>query len=165
MLTDGEIEHLVRLPKDIISKAPTVGYRNENGSRRCELELMANSSPGAVFTVFIRQNDRFIENFSLGLHYRTGDRTVGAITLVRYNGPHGETSRGPGGHFDRPHIHRLTAQELAEGNREPQESHREVTGLYSTYEEALLVFFKDIASSNHLDYFGELRQLELFNGH
>ena len=165
MLTDHEIESLVRLPKNIVSKTPAVGYRNENLHRRCELELTASSSPITEFTVFIRQNDKFIENFSIGLRYRTKDRTLGTITLVRYNGPHGETSRGPGGHFGRPHIHRVTARELAEGNREPQERHRDMTDRYSTFEEALSVFFRDITASNYLDYFGELRQLELFNGH
>ena len=165
MLTDHEIESLVRLPKNIVSKTPAVGYWNENLHRRCELELTANSSPDTEFTVFIRQNDKFIENFSIGLRYKTKDRTLGTITLVRYNGPHGETNRGPGGHFGRPHIHRVTARELAEGNREPQERHRDITDRYSTFEEALSVFFRDITTSNYLDYFGELRQLELFNGH
>ena len=165
MLTDHEIESLVRLPKNIVSKTPAVGYRNENLHRRCELELTASSNPSAEFTVFIRQNDKFIENFSIGLRHKTKDRTLGTITLVRYNGPHGETSRGPGGHFGRPHIHRVTARELAEGNREPQERHRDMTDRYSTFEQALSVFFRDIAASNYLDYFGELRQLELFNGH
>ena len=165
MLTDREIEQLIGIPKDIVSKTPAVGYRSENRSRRCELELTASSSPITEFTVFIRQNDTFIENFSIGLRHKTKDRMVGTITLVRYNGPHGETSRGPGRHFVRPHIHRVTARELGEGNREPQERHREITDRYSTYEEALLVFFADIATSNHLDYFGELGQLESFNGH
>lgn len=126
---------------------------------------MASSSPDTEFTVFIRQNDKFIENFSIGLRHKTKDRTLGTITLLRYNGPHGESSRGPGGHFGRPHIHRVTARELVEGNREPQERHRDMTDRYSTFEEALSVFFRDIAASNYLDYFRELRQLELFNGH
>ena len=165
MLADHEIETLIRLPKDIVSKTPAVGYKNENRNRRCELDLMARSGPSAEFSVFIRQNDMFIENFSIGLRYKTKDRMLGTITLVRYNGPHGETRSGPGGHFGRPHIHRVTSRELAEGNREPQERHREITDRFSTYEEALLVFFADIASSNHRAFFGEIQQLELFNGH
>ncbi len=164
MLTDHEIGRLIGLPKDIVSKTPSDGYRSENRSRRCELELTASESPDIEFTVFIRQNDKFIENFSIGLRYRTRDRRLGTVTLIRYNGPHGETSRGPDGHFGKSHIHRVTARELTEENREPQERHREITDRYGTYEQALRVFFKDIATSNHLDYFGELWQLELFNG-
>ena len=87
MLTDHEIETLIRLPKDIVSKTPVVGYKNENRSRRCELELMARSSPSPEFTVFIRQNDKFIENFSIGLRYKTKDRTLGTITMVRTEKP------------------------------------------------------------------------------
>ena len=48
---------------------------------------------------------------------------------------------------------------------ELQERYRDITDRYGTFEEALSVFFRDIAASNYLDYFGELRQLELFNGH
>ena len=165
MLTDGEIARLIGLPKDIVSKTPSTGYSHENGHRRCELEMAASSRPDTAFTVFIRQNDKFIENFSIGLRYKTKDRRLGTITLVRYNGPHGETTHRPGSHFGSPHIHYVTARELAEGNREPQEKHREITGRYSTFEEALSIFFADIAASNHFDYFGELGQLELFNGH
>ena len=165
MLTDHQIEQLIGLPKDIVSKTPSVGYRSENRSRRCELELTASASPDIEFTVFIRQNDKFIENFSIGLRHKTRDRRLGTVTLIRYNGPHGEINRGLDDHFGKPHIHRVTAEELAEGNREPQERHREVTDRYGTYEQALLIFFAEIAVSNHLDYFGELRQLELFNGH
>lgn len=165
MLTDQQIINLIELPKNIVSKTPSAGYKIENRHKRCELELRVGSDPNIEFMVFIRQNDEFIENFSIGLRYKTRNRTLGTITLVRYNGPHGETSRGATGHFARPHIHRVTARELAEGNREPQERHREITDRYSTYEQALLVFFKDTATTNHLEYFGELRQLELFNGH
>lgn len=39
MLTDHEIESLVRLPKHIVSKTPSADYRSENRNRRCELEL------------------------------------------------------------------------------------------------------------------------------
>ena len=49
----------------------------------------------AMFRVFIRQNTNFIENFSIGLLYHTGDRMLRTIALVRYNGPHGETSPEP----------------------------------------------------------------------
>ena len=96
LLTGHEIGRLIELPKDIVPKTPSVGYRHENGNRRCELEIAASSRPDTKFTVFIRQNDKFIENFSIGLRYRTKDRRLGTITLVRYSGRHGETSRGLG---------------------------------------------------------------------
>ena len=111
-----------------------------------------------------RQNEKFIENFSIGLRYKTGDDSLGTITLIRYNGPHGETSRSPDGHYNKPHIHRITASEIASGSTQPQECHREITDRYQTYEQALPIFFGDIGVENYKKYFPELLQQSLFNG-
>ncbi len=165
MITDQDIQDLIRLPKIIVDKRPTVGYREENGQRRCDLDLRTDVSDAATFKVFIRQNTRFIDNFSIGLRYKTRDKSLGTITLVRYNGPHGEISRHPDGHYAKPHIHRITAAEIASGSTHPQERHREITDRYSTYEQALIVFLNDIEAYDHTVYFPGLRQGRLFNGH
>ena len=89
---------------------------------------------------------------------------MGSITLVRYNGPHGESSRSADGHFARPHIHRITAQELASGSTQPQERDRTITDRYATLEQALRVFFDDVGVANHDQYFPSLSQLEVFDG-
>jgi len=114
-----------------------------------------------AFLVFIRCHSVFIENFSLGLRYRTGDPTLGTITLVRYNGPHGERSRTPDGHYAVPHIHRLTAAELATATAEPRENQRELTDRYATFDEALVAFFADLAVVNRHEYFPELQQRQI----
>ena len=49
------------------------GYQEAAGHRRCELEIESTPPHSDVFTVFIRQNSTFIENFSIGLRYHTGD--------------------------------------------------------------------------------------------
>lgn len=165
MITDQDIQDLIRLPKIIVAKRPAMGHREENGQRRCDLDLRVDEPNPAAFKVFIRQNIRFIENFSIGLRYESDDRTLRTITLVRYNGPHGEISRGPDGHYTKPHIHRITAAEIASGITHPQESHREITTRYTTYEQALTVFFDDIQAYNHTAYFPGLGQERLFNGH
>ena len=162
MLTDQEIRELIELPKRITAKKPAEGYVEESGSRRCSLELEAIPSNGAKFRVFTRQNIEFMENFSIGLRYQTGDRAMGMITLVRYNGPHGETSRQPDGHFARPHTHHVTAAELARGNSHPQERRREITDRYNTFEEGLRVFFEDVAIMNYAEHFPEWLQSEFF---
>ncbi len=164
MLTDEGIQDLIALPKRITSKAPANGYREQGNHIRCDLELEAVVPNDSDFTIFIRRHTRFIENYSIGLRYRTDDRALGNITLVRYNGPHGENSRDPDGHYARPHIHFLTEAELVSGSIQPQESQREVTNRFSTYEQALRVFFSDIATQNHNDYFPELIQLRLLDG-
>ena len=161
MLTDQDILDLIKLPKAITSRTPARGYSDENGHRRCNVTLEGEGDQGGEFTVFIRQHERFVENFSIGLRYQTGDPALRTITLTRYNGPHGEFSISPDGHYALPHIHRITQAELESGSTEPQERHREITDRYSTYEEALAVFFADAAVQNHSDYFPALGQLRL----
>ena len=165
MITDQDIQDLIRRPKVIVDRRPATGHREVNGHRRCDLDLRSDEPEAATFKVFIRQNIKFIENFSIGLRYETGDRSLRTVTLVRYNGPHGETSRHPDGHYGMPHIHRITAAEIASGSAHPQESRREVTDRYTTYEQALAVFFDDIATRDPAIHFPGLIQGRLFDGH
>ncbi len=164
MLTRQRIQELIETPKTIVGKRPSRGYREESGNRRCDLELRSDGHEGLDFTVFVRQNLKFAENFSIGLRYRA-DLPLGAITLLRYNGPHGESSRAPDGHFAKPHIHRVTEQDLASGSTQPQERDRTVTSRYATLDQALRVFFTDTHVLNHAKYFAYDKQLELFDEH
>lgn len=164
MLTQQQIQELIELPKTIVGKRPRYGYREENGNRRCDLELRSHREDDSTFAVFIRQNLQFVENFSIGLRY-TAELPLGAITLVRYNGPHGETSRAPDGHYAKAHIHRITEQELSAGSTQPQERDRTITYQYATLEQALSAFFDDAGVSNHNEYFPEILQMGLFDGH
>ena len=161
-MNDEEIRRLIACPKRITRRQPVRGYRLDNRQHRCDLDLQSVNGVGGVFTVFIRQSTAFVENFSVGLRYQTGSRVPGSITLARYNGPHGETSHAPDGHYALPHIHRITAQEIAHGALQPQEKDRETTNRYSTLEQALLAFFDDAGVANYADYFPELRQGQLF---
>ncbi len=99
MITDQDIEMLIRQPKRITSKSPVQGYREENNQRRCDLELMSSDEDGRVFSVFIRQNLRINLNFTIGLRYSANEGKLTTITLARYNGPHGEVSRALDGHY------------------------------------------------------------------
>ena len=166
ILTDHQIQNLLDILKTITKKTPArEAYKEENNQKRCELELETPSDDGAKLSVFIRQHSKFIENFSLGLRYQTNIRSLGTITLTRYNGAHGESSRHRDGHYALPHIHRITAQDLAAGNTNPQESHREITDRYSTFEQALRIFFEDIDVKNYAEYFPEALQPRLFDEH
>lgn len=165
LLTDEKIQELLAIPKTISEKTPAQGYKEENSNKRCDLRLKTASDDGDRFNIFIRQHSIFIEGFSLGLRFQTKSKTRKTITLVRYNGLHGEYSRNPDGHFVLPHIHRITAQELASGSNTPQESHREITDRYSTFEQALRIFFEDIGVQNYADYFPEALQPRLFDEH
>lgn len=161
-MTDEDIRRLIACPKRITRRQPARGYRTDNRHQRCSLDLQSVNGVGGIFTVFIRQSTMFMENFSVGLCYQTGNAVQGSITLARYNGPHGETSRAPDGHYARPHIHRITAQEIAHGALQPQEKDREITNRYATLEQALLIFFGDAGIANYADYFPEIQQGQLF---
>ncbi len=161
MLTDEEIQYLIDAPKKITSKHPTKGYTEENGHKRCYLELAGISADGKNFSIFINQNNTFQENFSIGLRYKTKDKAFGSVTLIRYNGSHGETRKNQDNHYHQPHIHRLTAIETKSGSTDPQEKHRKVTGKYNAFEDALTCFFEDIHVQNHFQFFPELRQTRL----
>ncbi len=167
MLTDQQIHDLITCRKIIVKKNPDQGYREEKRQRRCNLilnDMPACDSTAAAFTIFIRQNTEFIENFSLGLQYQTNESSLGTITLVRYNGPHGESGRHLDGHYARPHIHRITAGELGSGSIQPPEKKREITDRYATFGQALRVFFADANITNSADHFPEMLQGRLFDG-
>ena len=164
MLTEQRIQELIALPKTIIGRSPSQGFREDSGSRRCDLDLASSEHDDGTFAVFIRQNLRFTENFSIGLRYRA-EFPLGAITLVRYNGAHGESSRAADEHFSKPHIHCITEQEVTSGSTQPQERDRTITDQYTTLEQALQVFFNNVKVSNHDEYFPEIAQLRLFDGH
>lgn len=142
--TDEQLQELINMPKIVRSRKPASGYKTEKGHERCTMELSSDASDITQFAVFIRRSTRFIENFTIGLLYCTNMRGIGDITLLRYNGAHGETSRAPDGHYAKPHIHWLTSEDIEEGITEPQEKKREITDEYSTLDEALEVFSRDI---------------------
>ena len=164
MLSDDEIQGLLDRSKEIVRKTPRSGYRIEAGHRRADLDVeAANGNGTALFSVFIRQNERFIENFSVGLRYRSNMAGLGDVTLVRYNGPHGDMSIHPDGHYAKPHIHRITSVELASGSREPRERDRAITDRYATLDNALRTFFDDLNVTGAQQFFPELSQGRLFD--
>lgn len=156
-MTEAELNDLISCPKQITKAMPARGYKEVGGHKRKDLKVGA--SPDRAYLVFIRQNATFIENFSIGLRYNTEKKHTGRVTLVRYNGPHGEESRSKDGHYTASHIHRITTDEMNSDNSEPQESQRDITDKYSSLEEALVVFFKETGVQNYLKYFPELSQL------
>ena len=164
MLTDQQIQDLIAQPKAISRKEPARDYREENHQKRCDLVLRSIPEGVQTFTVFVRQNSIFIENFSIGLRYQANHSDVGTVTLTRYNGPHGESSISLDGHYALPHIHRITEEEMASGNTQPQEKHRQLTARYTTFEEGMRVFFDDIGVTDYADYFPELQSPRLING-
>jgi len=158
MLSQSEINSLISCPKLVENAEPSKGMNTEKRSRRKNLDLKATQERHA-FRVFIRQSTELLEDFSIGLIYRSGDKEKGNIMLIRFNGNHGDVDWSKDGHYSSFHIHRMTEELLEQGIREPKEI--EKTARYSTLEEALADFFNEINLENWLGYFPELRQLPL----
>ena len=153
-MTDDEIQALIVCPKTIIRAEPSNGYSSCNLNWKKKLQLGAGNKPHhRKFSVFIRQNEKFTENFSIGLQYKAGDKDLGEINLIRYNGPHGVegVDRSGDKHYSSPHIHRITAAWLQREITQPRE--QTITELYSTFDEALWEFAKYCNIANWQVYF------------
>lgn len=133
--TDENIEMLLQCSKKI-TKPPSKSLKAERGQLKNDFEV--ESEDGAHrFACFIRVNERFEENFSIGLDYIPKDEP-GSVVLLRCNGEHGPHKLHNHHHFC--HIHRATVETIQKGLR--PESVIEVTEAYSTYQEAIRYFLK-----------------------
>lgn len=163
MLTNNQIDALVSAPKRITDRKPTEGYRLDRGHQRCDLELESIRDPKQRFAVFVRQNLEFVENFSVGLRYRSDHPRYKTLTLVRYNGPHGERSRSEDGHHSHPHIHYMRESEFGRGHNNPEPRCRKLTDRFATLEQALICFFTDTSVEDFVIHFPNLAQGMMFD--
>ena len=163
-MTNKDIKNLIDIPKRIHNKDPKKGYKVEYNHRRCNLFLIGSENNKIKFEVFIRQNQIFIENFSIGLHYQMPS-LKNSVTLIRYNGPHGPIEMNKKDHHPKPHIHYITQEEIETGAFNPRAKKIKITNKYNTFEEGLSVFFKDVEINNWQEYFPELEQGRFSNGY
>lgn len=154
--TQLELDNLVKCKKTITTP-PKKKMSLENGSYRNNMSLISEDNQ-SKFSCFMRKNEDFPENFSIGLIYNPTDEK-GTICLVRCNGPHGEynatLSQSP--HF-KHHIHMAKAENLEKGIK--PEKYSEEIDAYASYEEALRYFLKHINVTNS-HQFPELLQLKM----
>ena len=139
--SDDEIERLICCPK-VISVPPAKNLRLNGAYGRNEAKLVATDGTKGTFSMFMRKNEDFPEDFSIGLMYRSEDGTSD-ITLLRCNGKHGVFNEG-GGNPDHPHfdfhIHKASARAISAG-RAP-EKFAEKTTEFASYEQALQHYVK-----------------------
>lgn len=133
--TDELIAILIECPKKI-TKPPSKNLKTDRGHQRNDFELESEDGEHS-FTCFIRVNEKFQENFSIGLNYIPKDEP-GNIHLLRCNGPHGPHKVHD--HHNFCHIHRATVETISKGLR--PESNIEVTEGYSSYHDAVQYFLK-----------------------
>ncbi len=115
------------------------------------------------FDMFIRQNTMFVEQFYIGLRFKTDDKKLGTITLIRYNGEHGQNDWSKDNHYKAFHIHKISERLLKAGIIEPKEI--EITQKFETFEGAVNEFIRDVQVKNYADYFPHSdKQMLLFEG-
>lgn len=150
-----ELDSLISCQKVII-EPPQKEMRSDKGHRRNSMELRSIQND-TEFSVFMRINEYFAENFSIGLDYSPKDER-GTLCLLRCNGPHGGfvgDTPNTQSHF-RYHIHRAKAKNLEAGLR--AEHGGEPTEKYASYKDALDFFLQEINVVNALEFFPELSQ-------
>ncbi len=138
--TQTEIDELLACPKRITTN-PRRQMSSERGSRRNGMELESTDGRHR-FRAFMRINEAFPENFSIGLDY-VAEEPGGGFCLMRCNGPHeGPAGTGPQppSHHAGYHVHRARADNLDQGLR--AERGAETTKDYGSYGEALRHFLK-----------------------
>ncbi|MCR4317014.1 MAG: hypothetical protein NUW37_11775 [Planctomycetes bacterium] len=125
--------------------------KREGGHWRNNFELESENA-SRRFRAFVRYNDAFNENFSVGIDYVPADEP-GTVPLLRCNGPHGGTKIHE--HHNQTHIHSIDAQDINDGVKVLRVI--EETNKYSSWEEALLYFFDRANISNAEEYFPTIK--------
>jgi hypothetical protein len=152
--TDELIETLIGCSKKI-TRPPSKIMKSDRGHLRNDLEVESENGEHK-FTCFIRVNEKFQENFSIGLDYLPKDEP-GSVMLLRCNGSH-----GPHKVYDHHafcHVHKATAETISKGLR--PESSIEVTEEFSSYQEAIQYFLEIAHIRDDGTYFSK-RQFNLF---
>ena len=161
VMSQDEIERLIHCPK-VVTEPPRREPATERGNSRNGARLKAKDGD-EEFSMFVRINDSFNENFSIGLVFHPRDGRPD-IQLLRCNGPHGphvENYDDPITHNEY-HVHLATTQAMEAG--EAPERHAEVNKQHASYEEALRYFLFEINLVDPDRYFPGASQLLLIAG-
>jgi len=155
--TQDELDQLISCSKQV-AQPMRKQWRAERGNRKNEFILKSDSYEG-VFPVYLRINDKFNENFSIGLDYQSP--TEPRIHLLRCNGMHEHINKFPElvPHCTF-HVHKVKADALNEGNGEL--NFAEITKEYAAYAEALPHFLNivNVMKSEISKYFSFQSQLD-----
>jgi hypothetical protein len=159
MLANKRIEDLIKCPKYIFNANPKQGMATDNKSaliKRKNLNLKSEDET-QQFTVFMRQNTMLIEQFSIGLLYQPESSKFRKITLVRFNGEHGQTDWSKDHHYNSFHIHYLNEALLKQGIFEPKSI--EITDKFNTFHSALFEFFNHVNIVNYIEFFPNFKKV------
>lgn len=153
VLTDAEIQRLIRCPKVFVNKPREASKVNKNFYQKFSVKEEAT---GNCFEVFISWSQKMPMDFSLGLMF--GDNL-----LFRANGFHGTTRAGyfQTEHHAYPHTHTLTEADILAGRKAKPSHVEDVSGEYIDLFTARLYFCKYCGILGYEEYFPTSQQLTI----
>ena len=161
MLTDIEITNLIECKKRIVVP-PKKSMTLQSGHFKNDMEIESLDKEHK-FRVFMRKCSTFHENFTIGLDY-ISNSIPNSIILFRCNGMHGnhhnDWSNPNIEHHSHYHIH-IAKEENIVNNLKP-ERYAEITGEYSTFDDALEYFLKKCNIIDKNNYFYKYNQISIF---
>ena len=153
-----ELDALVTCRKVVVDP-PRKSMRSSSGHLRNDFRLRSEDEQ-SDFSVFIRVNEEFPENFSIGLVYHPRDER-GSFCLLRYNGPHGPYEPDGAEHHADSHIHKALADNITAG-RSPEAGARPTERFGGSYLDALSEFMSDVNIPSPDELFPGVNQRLLF---
>jgi hypothetical protein len=156
-LTKQDIEDLIHCRKKI-TEQPKKEMSLSDGHWRNGMKLQSEDGKHD-FIVFMRKNEDFEENFSIGL-ICLPKHIKGDILLFRCNGPHGPHILFD--HHDRHHIHIANEEDIAAGLKAERTAY--VTEEYASYWDALGYFLQKCNIMGAEKHFPDVFQKKLFIG-
>lgn len=146
--SEEEINQLIGCPK-LITDPPRKDFKIDRGSRRNDMRLKAQDGD-LEFSIFIRVNQDFEENFSVGLVYHPREER-GQFCLLRCNGPHGDFDGSPASPHFLYHVHKARPENIEAGIR--AERGGEVTDRYASHQQAIRYLLMIANVLNAEEYF------------
>lgn len=156
-ITNDMIDRIITCQK-IITKPPKCQMQETNSNLRNDMELSSEDGQ-EHFSVFLRQNKLLPDHFSIGLIWKNAELNK-SITVLRCNGPHGGNLKFKE-HF-KPHIHKITADDIQNECFKPTINNTEITTNYNTFEEAVMFFCTFCGINNAHIYFPWIMNQSLF---
>ena len=158
--SNEDIDKLITCSKIIINP-PHKEFKEENGHRRNDMTLTSEDGK-EHFGVYIRQNNQFPENFSVGLTWKDPNNpSLRAFTLIRCNGEHGGNYNTTAEHFV-PHIHKLSFEDYTNSITMPSSKNVKITDKFITLDQAIVFFCKECNIKDAGKYFRLIEQGVLF---
>lgn len=148
--TQEELNYLIKCEKTITSPPKKVMTQDKGHYRN---SMLLQSKDGVNnFSLFIRKNVKFEENFSIGLVYHPKDGSE-KITIFRCNGPHGIHVNDfmEGKYHDSYHIHIAKDFNINAGKK--SDLYAKSTQDYINLNEAILYCIKYCNIENADNYF------------